>query len=559
MSELGTKYIFVGGNNKNRIGGSCSIVEHKYDAYRRPARIMFDLGALFAPEYCLDVDAAIPDVRAYIDSEEKTAPQKIDAIFISHGHEDHIGGYVHLARAGFELPPTYASKGTLELLKSALQDAGIEAAKWPQLTEVEPGQPIRFDGGVEIEGIAVSHSTIGAMGYHLLTELNGKPEAGIFHPGDYHLGDVRVGAGFDKNVLIDLLRRKPVTNVILDSTSSGSDDKYLVTHQEAVDNTLQVVKQHPEKQVVSAVISRSIQNLAIDLDVAQQSGRKVYLDGYWSKIAFKAMQKTGITEFDNVVFRGSASEYKSKYPASQRYIIPSGAFAESKKGRKSGLYKMSEQEKVKTSKGGKKKHENNAAQKLGHPDFVVDVNTLILARQRCIEDINGKQVRAMYARLAALGATIVANEAETKLGNYPTAKMQRSGHAVMSETQEMVRLIQDNVSNPQDVVYIPTHGNPAQLINTAKAVKAAGAGFFFSSNLDVLQVGNGKTQKVDELASQYWIGVCEESDNAAGSRTYTYSLIDENFVVQQELKSVKTRLNRRAGKIFNPKRENSGR
>ena len=80
MSELGTTYIFVGGNNKNRIGGSCSIIEHKYSEYNRPTRIMFDLGALFAPEYCLDVDAAIPDVREYLSSENSLANKKIEII-----------------------------------------------------------------------------------------------------------------------------------------------------------------------------------------------------------------------------------------------------------------------------------------------------------------------------------------------------------------------------------------------------------------------------------------------------------------------------------------------
>lgn len=547
MSELGTKCIFAGGNNTYRIGGSCSIIEHKYDYNRPPTRIMFDLGALFAPEYCLDVDAAIPDVRKYLNSETSLAENKIDAMFISHGHEDHIGGYVHLARAGFELPPTYASKGTIELLKAALEEANIDKSQWPKMYEVEPGVPVNFDG-VEIEPFAVSHSTFGALGYHTLTTIDGKPEAGILHPGDYHLGETRVGEGFDEEKFKDLLSRKLVTNVILDSTSSATDDKYLISHREAVANTVAVVNQHPEKQVVSAVISRSIQNLAIDLDAARQTGRKVYLDGYWAKKAFKAMQKSGITEFDDIVFRGSASEYKAKYPEAQRYIIPSGAFAESKKGRKSGLYKMSEQEKIRPSKNAKKE-KSDKARMLGHPDFEIGENTLILARQRCIEEINGKQVRAMYARLAALGATIVANESDVPLGNYQTARMQRSGHASKSETQRMVRMIQDTVKNPNDVVYVPTHGNPTQMINTAKAVKAEGANFYFANNLDVLKMSKGKTEKTDELTSEYWIGVCEESDNSTGKQTYTYTLTDENFVVMEEIKKVVKKMAKRVNNL----------
>ena len=202
---------------------------------------------------------------------------------------------------------------------------------------------------------------------------------------------------------------------------------------------------------------------------------------------------------------------------------------------------MSEQEKVKSKKQPINKN-NEKKPILGHPDFTVDNNTLILARQRCIEEINGKQVRAMYARLAALGATIVANEADTPLGKYPTAKMQRSGPAVMSETKKMIQIIQNNVPNPQEVIYVPTHGNPSQLINTAKAIKSEGANLYFGNNLDVLSMQKGKTQKAGELSNDFWIGVCEESDNTNGTRTYTYSLIDENFIVHQELQSIEKKV-----------------
>ena len=111
---------------------------------------MFDLGALFAPEYCLDVDAAIPDVRKYLNSETTLAEYKIDAMFISHGHEDHIGGYVHLARAGFDMPPTYASKGTLELLKAALEKSGISCKTTAEPTDLPSGREIRAALGGKI-------------------------------------------------------------------------------------------------------------------------------------------------------------------------------------------------------------------------------------------------------------------------------------------------------------------------------------------------------------------------------------------------------------------------
>ena len=547
MSELGTTYTFVGGNNKNRIGGSCSLLEHKHSDRNRPTRIMFDLGALFAPEYCLDVDAAIPDVRKYLDSKTSYAEKKLDALFISHGHEDHIGGLVHLARAGYTFPPIYASKGTLELLKAALEEAGIDFStpEWKdKLVEVKTDEAVNFEG-VEIEPFNVSHSTIGALGFHTLTTIDGKVEAGILHPGDFHLDKVRVGEGFDEEKFKELLGRKPVTQVFLDSTSSGSSDEYLVSHEDAVNNTVEAINEHPEKQVVSAVISRSIQNLAIDLEAAKRTGRKIYLDGYWLRKSYKAMVKAGITEFNDVIFNGSASEYKRKFPVNKRYIVTSGAFAESKKGAKSGLYKMSEQEKSKSTKNKKSGKEISKTDISGHPDFTVGSDTLILARQRCIEEINGKQVRAMYARLAALGCVIVANDAETSLGNYKTAKMQRSGHATKNEIKKFIKIIIDAQKRASDVTFIPTHGNPSQLINTAKAVKSEGGCFFFGNNLDILKLSKDKTSKTGELTSKLWLGVCEENDNTSGTAIYTYTLVDENCVVKEKLFEIKLEKNRK--------------
>src|SRR5574344_1696201 len=147
-------------------------------------------------------------------------------------------------------------------------------------------------------------------------------------------------------------------------------------------------------------------------------------------------QKSGNHDYDDVVFasedlkNANAQDFLQKFPPEQRYIIPSGAFAESKKGKKSGLYKMSEQQKVVSSENKKSKNSNAIKGKgdTGHPDFTIDSNTLILARQRCIEDINGKQVRAMYNRLAALGATIIENKSSNNTGKFETSLMQRTGH-----------------------------------------------------------------------------------------------------------------------------------
>lgn len=540
-AKEGTKIDFLGGNNENRIGGNSLLVEHNEDD-KETCRVMIDLGALFPPEWT-GLDAVIPDVRPYLDYKDKKAEKPIDAMFISHCHEDHIGGLVHLARAGYKMPEIYTSSYTKELLKTAFKEGKVPLENQPEIKAIQEGQTIEVADNVQVTPFNVSHSTVGAMGFHVLTTVRGRVSAGIVDPGDYRMGESKVGPGFDEEKFVEFLKDKPVTHVLLDSTSSDGTDEYLVDFDNAVANTLEQVNKHPDKQVISAVISRSIQNLAIDLETAKQSNRKVFIDGYWAKLAFIAMQRNGIHDYDEVVYKSedlknaNAKAYLDKYGRGERYIIPSGAFAESKKGMKSGLYKMSEQQKVTLDRNGKVK--GNSKGEGGHPDFTVDKLTLILARQRCIEAINGKQVRAMYNRLAALGATIVENRSGNNTGNFETALMQRTGHAVRSETKKFIELIVKNRKNHSKLAFIPIHGDVHQLAGTAKVVREAGGEPSICHNADEIKVWAGGTKKLEQkpIEEQRWIAVqCEAlTGYSRGAQRYVYTLVDKDFTKVEDL------------------------
>ncbi len=536
----GTKIDFLGGNNETRIGGNSLLIEHAEEG-KDVRRVMVDLGALFPPEWT-GLDSIIPDAREYLDFKEEKAKKPIDAMFISHCHEDHIGGMVHLARAGYQMPTIYTSKYTKELIKTAMHEGRVPMEYRPEMIAVDSGETVSVADNVEVTPFNVSHSTMGAMGFHILTKQHGRVCAGIINPGDYRLGESMIGPGFDEQEFAEFVKDKPITHVLLDSTSSDSNDDYLVDFDNAVYNTVAQIQKHENKQVISAVISRSIQNLAIDLEAAKQTGRTVFIDGYWAKLAFMAMQRSGVQDYDDVVFKSedlknaNAQAYLDKYPREKRYIIPSGAFAESKKGKKSGLYKMSEQQKAYTDAKGKIKGKGDT----GHPDFTVDSETLILARQRCIEAINGKQVRAMYNRLAALGAKIIENDSANNTGKFETALMQRTGHAVRSETKHFIELIVNNRKNRSKMVFIPIHGDVHQLANTAKVVREAGGEPSICYNSDVIKVWAGGTKKLEDkpLEEQRWIAVEETSFGTFGGygdSQYTYTLVDKDYAKVADL------------------------
>lgn len=520
MKRFGTTLFFEGGNNPDRIGGNCTVLEH-VDEKGNETRVMFDLGALFPPEDS-KYDAVIPDVRKYISFDDNEPKMTLDAIFISHCHEDHIGGLVHLIKAGGKFPPVYASVYTKELIESFLKESSIAQDFWPQIIEIAPKNKLEIGRNVEIEPFAVSHAATGSYGFHMLTKVHGKDYAGIVHPGDYHLGSVKFGQGFDQKDFVDLVSRKFVTQVLLDSTSTDASDEYLVSFEEAVANTLAIVEQNQNKQVFSAVISRSVNNLAIDLEVAKRTGRKIFIDGYQAKKAYAALRKTGVKDYDDVVFVGNAEAYMKKVSESERYIIPSGAFAEAKDGKLSGLYKMSLQD-------------PKNPKKTGHDFFKMNENTLVLARQRCIEKINGKEVKAMYERLAKLGVVLVENDSSNKTGKYPVAKMQRTGHAVRSETLNFIKMIKDNAKECKNVYCIPVHGEPDKISETAKLIREAGCLPSICHNMDVLEIGNSMVRRLayNDSVKQSWIAVKDES--YAGYSQCVYDLVDSNLQFKENL------------------------
>ena len=118
--EAGTKIEFIGGVNDDRIGGNCSVIEHTNES-GKVTRVMYDMGAMFAP-YESGFEAAYPNLEDYFDrvnpvsGEVTKAKKPVDALFITHAHEDHIGALVSYVRMGYQLPPIKTSRFTKNLI-----------------------------------------------------------------------------------------------------------------------------------------------------------------------------------------------------------------------------------------------------------------------------------------------------------------------------------------------------------------------------------------------------------------------------------------------------------
>ncbi len=479
QSEPGTKVEFIGGVNKDRIGGNCSVIEHT-DENNDVTRVMFDLGCLFTP-YESGFSAAYPDVSDYFDrtdpdTGEKTQARKpVAMLCLTHAHEDHIGALVSYVRMGYELPPIKASGFNQSMIRKIFNQSGMQA---PFVEKINAGDKILVGGSMEIEPFNVSHSIVGSLGYHTLTKLNGKPHAGIINNGDFLVEEnMPVGESFSFEEYADLLKRKLTTNIQIDSTSTVPNGKDRIGFDKAVENTLNVIRRNSDRSLIlSPVISRSVENIAIDVAVAKKLETQIYLEGKWLQLVGQAMTDSGHLEFQGMLYKGTLEQYLADKNVKRKYVVSTGAFAQ---GLTEYNHNRSDLSNIPMA----------VATKIAldlHPTIRAGKHMLVIGRQRIIDEINGETGPQMYQLLAAKGAKVVLSPCDREIGNLEQVPMQDSGHINAKALGSLVEVIRRYAP---EAIYTPIHGNPEQCGNTRQIIEEHHGKVVLAENLEVMKVG----------------------------------------------------------------------
>ena len=156
------KVIFLGG--VDGIGMNCTAFEYGEDI------ILVDCGVSFPEDDMLGVDLVIPDFTYLEDN-----ANRVKALLITHGHEDHIGAVPYFLKK-FPSVPVFATRLTLGIIEGKLSEHGIRNAK---LQEVHAGTIVGL-GAFECEFIHVNHSMPDACAICITT-----PNGRILHTGDF--------------------------------------------------------------------------------------------------------------------------------------------------------------------------------------------------------------------------------------------------------------------------------------------------------------------------------------------------------------------------------------
>ena len=135
------------------IGKNMTIFEYEDEI------IIVDCGLAFPTEDMLGVDLVVPDVT-YLEKNK----DKIKGLFITHGHEDHIGGIPYLLRQ--VNVPIYATRFTVGLIRNKLEEHNL--LRSTKIYEVEQGSTVDA-GKMKVEFIRTSHSIPDAVGFAIYT------------------------------------------------------------------------------------------------------------------------------------------------------------------------------------------------------------------------------------------------------------------------------------------------------------------------------------------------------------------------------------------------------
>jgi len=224
--------------------------------------VVVDAGLMFPEDHMLGIDIVIPDFSFLRERREK-----VGAVVLTHGHEDHIGAVPFLLR---EIQaPVYGTPLTLALLREKLKEHGLMGEA--ELREIRPGENLRL-GPFEFEFIPVPHSIVDGVGFALQT-----PQGILVHSGDFKVDQTPVvGTAMNLNRFAHY-GEKGVLALLSDSTNAERPG-YTLSERE-IGLTLENLVREALGRVIIAVFASHIPRLQQIVRIAAKFGRKVLFNG----------------------------------------------------------------------------------------------------------------------------------------------------------------------------------------------------------------------------------------------------------------------------------------
>jgi ribonuclease J len=375
--------------------------------------IVVDAGLMFPRDDMLGVDLVIPDFSYLLENEEK-----VRAVFLTHGHEDHVGALPYLLR---DLRvPVYGTPLTIGFAKGRLAENGL--LDEVELNPIAPRDTLDF-GKLHVEILSMTHSIADSIGLAITS-----PAGTVIHTGDFKFDQSPPNRNLTDYARLTHFGEHGVLALFSDSTNSERPG--FTPSENQVRRYLEQVFYTSRNKIVVACFASSVHRIQIILEMAEEFGRRVIPVGRSMK--------------ENI---GIAAELG--------YLnIPSGVLAD-----------ISESQAISDDKlvilsTGSQGEPRAALTRLAfgkHKDFTVQEEDSVIISARVIPGNEGR-VSRLVNHFCRRGA---------KVYDESHGMTHVSGHASQEELKLML-----NLTRPR--FFIPIHGEYRQLFAHAQLAREVG-------------------------------------------------------------------------------------
>ena len=394
--KLTLKVIPLGGLDE--IGKNLTAIEYGENI------IIVDCGMAFPDADMPGVDHVIPDFT-YLFKNRKN----IRGIFVTHGHEDHIGGLPYFLKE--VNVPVFANKLTLGLIRRKLAEHKLD--KQAILMECKPGDIVKR-GCFSVEFIKVNHSIADSAAFAIKT-----PVGTIIHMGDFKIDTTPI-----RGRMIDLTRLGTLGAegvLLLMSDSTNAERPGLALSERTVGVSIEnIFARSIDKRIFIATFSSNVHRVQQIIKVAVKYGRKVAISGRSMEGVIAVAHELGYIDIPKGTI--VPIEKANKFPKGEIVVITTGSQGEPM----SALYRMAFSD---------------------HRMISIDKDDLVVISASPIPG-NEKLVSTVVNELEKLGAEVVADR---------LAGVHVSGHACQEELKLILGLIKPKY-------FMPVHGEFRHLL-----------------------------------------------------------------------------------------------
>lgn len=259
------------------LGGLGEVGKNMYCIEYQNQIFIIDSGILFPDEHLLGVDYVIPDYT-YLEQNQ----QKIVGLFITHGHEDHIGGIPFLLKK-VSIPKIYAAGVAVDLIENKLSEYPDLFSKI-QIVEFKAHFTYKFRG-VEVSFIRLNHSIPDAYAIVFTTSLGV-----IMHTGDFKIDFTPVGPAAEYEKLASL-GQKGVLCLLADSTNSLREG--FTESEKKIGASIKDLFSKVEERIIVATFASNIFRVEQIIEACVESKRHIAIFGRSMEKAIEVGQQIG--------------------------------------------------------------------------------------------------------------------------------------------------------------------------------------------------------------------------------------------------------------------------